>query len=423
VSWAGGRRVRPLAELGHRVLLLEQSQVPRRRIGESFPPSILHALEALGLRPAVEAAGFLRPRGAILRWSGDHYRPYGIAGFHVDRGRFDGILLSAAVAAGVRVLRGARAGTPRRCTEGWEIPVGGDVVRARVLVQATGRRARRTAGPRTLALWGYWQGCSLPGVEARVEATKDAWYWGSPLPDGSFNAAVFVDMQPGAARRYRELLSASSLLSPCLEGSLEGSVMACDATPYEDDDPISEVHLRVGDASCAIDPLSSQGVQQALMSALQGAVALHTLIASPADGDAAIEFYRARQAGASAATARTCARLYREQRFSAAPFWFARAGPAEDQTRAPQRGSPLPPDRPLSLAAATRIVDMPILDGDRIRRVASVHHPALAQPAAFLGRVALAPLARQLDGRTAAQLGWSGPVLDWFWQNGLMDAR
>ena len=47
--------------------------------------------------------------------------------------------------------------------------------------------------PRTLAMWGYWRGVANTGNEARVEATQDSWYWGAPLPDCTFNAAVFMD--------------------------------------------------------------------------------------------------------------------------------------------------------------------------------------------------------------------------------------
>ena len=68
---AGSTVARLLAELGHTVLLVEQSQFPRRRIGESFPPSILRVFDALGLRAAIERAGFLRPTGTIVDWSSD----------------------------------------------------------------------------------------------------------------------------------------------------------------------------------------------------------------------------------------------------------------------------------------------------------------------------------------------------------------
>jgi flavin-dependent dehydrogenase len=131
-----------------------------------------------------------------------------------------------------------------------------------------------------------------------------------------------VDVRAGVAKRYRAYLAGSELLRHCLDGVLDGGVHACDATPYVDDEPIGADHLRVGEASYAIDPLTSQGVQHALSSALQGSIALHTILTAPADGDAAIAFYRTRQAAAAAASARTCVQLYAQmERFADEPFW------------------------------------------------------------------------------------------------------
>ena len=55
-----------LAGLGFRVLLLEKSEFPRYRIGESLTPSILSILDFLKLRQTVEREEFLRmPRHTV----------------------------------------------------------------------------------------------------------------------------------------------------------------------------------------------------------------------------------------------------------------------------------------------------------------------------------------------------------------------
>jgi flavin-dependent dehydrogenase len=51
-----------LAGLGFRVLLLEKSEFPRYRVGESLTPSILSMLDFLKLRRTVEREEFLRMR-------------------------------------------------------------------------------------------------------------------------------------------------------------------------------------------------------------------------------------------------------------------------------------------------------------------------------------------------------------------------
>jgi len=435
---AGSTVARLLAELGHTVLLVEQSQFPRRRIGESFPPSILRVFDALGLRAAIERAGFLRPTGTIVDWSSDGtgIKPMGAeAGFHVDRGDFDLLLRDMAVRRNVTLLQPARAHRPQRTANGWSIPVhstsGEMLVHARVLVDASGRRVGPRGSPRTLAMWAYWRGVAVTGNEARVEAARNSWYWGAPLPNGMFNAAVFMDASSGAAARYCEYLSRSTLLRHCLGGVMDGNVHACDATPYSDDDPIGQNHLRVGEASYATDPLSSQGVQHALNSALQGSIAIHTLLVAPQDGDAAIEFYRERQAEAVTKSARIASTIYaREDRFASEPFWSHRAAQSADTAPALTERGPMPNHLPLRLAPGTRLADTPVLSGNRIRRMPALDHPALPRPVAFLGGVALAPLMREVtNGRTADEVARCWPlvandsrrVLEWLWQTGLLE--
>ena len=57
-----------LAGLGFRVLLLEKSELPRYRIGESLTPSILSRLDFLKLRQTVEREEFLRMPGHTVCW-------------------------------------------------------------------------------------------------------------------------------------------------------------------------------------------------------------------------------------------------------------------------------------------------------------------------------------------------------------------
>ena len=51
-----------------RVLLLEKSEFPRYRIGESLTPSILSILDFLKLRRTVEREEFLRMPGHTVCW-------------------------------------------------------------------------------------------------------------------------------------------------------------------------------------------------------------------------------------------------------------------------------------------------------------------------------------------------------------------
>jgi flavin-dependent dehydrogenase len=99
---AGSTACYLLAGLGFPVLLLEKSEFPRYRIGESLTPSILPVLDFLKLRQTVENAGFLRMPGHTVCWGSPeprtgYYSPdKSRLGFQVWRESFDTLLLEKA---------------------------------------------------------------------------------------------------------------------------------------------------------------------------------------------------------------------------------------------------------------------------------------------------------------------------------------
>ena len=418
---AGATVARRLALLGHDVCLLESAAFPRRHIGESLPPGIVPLFDFLGLRERIEAASFLRPSQAIVRWGGVtrefDFAP-GAPGFQVDRGRFDQLLLEAAQEAGVRVLQPARALRPRLgAGQIWQVPALAAhkplQIQAAYLVDASGRHpvlagAKTRAGAPTLALYAYWRSTGLTGAATRVEAGAKEWFWGAPLPDATFNATVFIAPArcravrgaAGRAALYRSLLASSALLRGCLNGTLASRMLACDASTYTAACPVDNHSIKVGEASLAIDPLSSQGVQAAITSALHGSIVVHTLLTRPEHAPAALQFYRDRQLATAAYHSRLAAQHYAQQSaLVAEQFW---------QTRAAGAGEPPPLDQPTSfnalldagltgssrikLSEQLRIKQLPCISGNVIRALPTLTHPALERPVAFVTGVELAAL-------------------------------
>jgi flavin-dependent dehydrogenase len=415
---AGSALAGRLAALGHAVVLLEAEVFPRPHIGESLPPGMGPLLDALGVRVEVEAAGFLRPWEVVVRWAGEVRRrgeSLGEPGFQVDRGIFDHILLRAAVKAGVRLLQPARALTPRRQEPGlWIIPVRGegpDQVRARFLVDACGRQGlvgkrKRRLIPATVALYGYWRGAQLTGPETRVEAGPEQWYWGAPLPNGTFNATVFVS--PSRLRCadqvesvYRSLLAESELLAGCLAGQLTSSLRVCTAAMTVDDAPVGEDWLAVGESAFALDPLSSQGVRSAIVSGLQGAAVIHTSLTTPEHREAARQFARDRHAESVRQHTELAASFYQEQKeHQPTRFWVERSAMAPHGSSRWRSGALLEltaTDR-VVVSPETRFVHVPALCGDLIRPVRAVVAPGADRPAAFVGDIPVALLIEPLAG-------------------------
>ena len=443
---AGSASAIRLVQLGHRVVLVERAPRGRAHVGESLPPSVLPLLDALGVRDSVEAAGFLRPRDAQVQWDGAlrdasmHAGHAGAPGFQVDRGRFDALLLDAAAAVGVTLIQPVAAGAPQRDGPRMRVALrDGREVRAQWVVDARGRRGVAGPAPRTAALYAYWPGAGGEDARTRVESGVDAWYWGAPLPDGSFNATVFVDaarcagLDRGARHAlYRALLARSALLRPVLGGAVPADVRVCDATAGLASDPAADGVLRVGEAAFTIDPLSSQGVQAALRNGLQAAVCVHTLLARPGDAELALAFHADQVRRTAQHHARLAAGFHAAaaQQFGSA-FWLARAGVA-----LPWR-APAAPPAPAGLDVRVTVDPRaswerePILDGEWIVEADAIDHPALEAPVAFIGgvpvRALLRPLAssvtlHELLRRWALEFGEprAGALFATLWRQGLI---
>jgi flavin-dependent dehydrogenase len=383
---AGSALAIRLAQLGHDVCMIERATFPRSHVGESLSPGIWPQLELLGVARTVQAAGFWPCRTALVQWEGDVAlrRDLGAAsGLLVDRGRFDALLLDCARAHGVRVMQPAVV-RARTCDDhGWHVDVQsadrGSRLDADFLADASGRSAvlrgrKERDAHRTLALYGYWRGGSLP-QQPRIEAAHDVWYWGVPLPDGTYNAMVFLDaadLRAGHAASlsatYHGLIAQSALMADCRDVRLVGRVCAADATPYLDSHSIGPRSIKIGDAALALDPLSSSGVQKAINTALTGAVAVNTLLRRPAQADAATQFYTSNLAEASDRHRAWAAGYYAVAAASRpARFWQTRAagaaGEPEPITPAAGVGSPLPEDAAVTLSPEAMVTPAPSLAG------------------------------------------------------------
>ncbi len=449
---AGSTFAARMAQLGHDVFLIERTRFPRRHLGESLSPGVLPLLQTTGAREAVDAAGFHRVRRVHVKWDGEPQiredpREQGLL---VDRGDFDRILLERARALGVQVLQPARVTECNSDDGGWSVNVNaeGGTVRLHVdlLADASGRSGisahRRRTGCRTLALYAYWRGGNLP-QEPRIEAGSDAWYWGVPLPDSTYNTLVFADAELyRAARsgpltvRFLDLLGRSGLLAGCRDASLASSVLAADATPYLDEGSVTPSSIKVGDAALAIDPLSSSGVQKAIQSALAAAVVANTLLRRPESRDAAMRFYKTNLAGASERHCHWAAGHYGSvAAHTGSKFWKDRAShsestPSVSRPQIPFDARTLSATR-VELSQQLEFVELPCIDGDFVTVKVALRHPNLESPAAYLGGWELAPLLRRLPaGFTATQIvrSWSNEIplesglaiAGWLLNNGIL---
>jgi len=415
-----------MAQLGHQVHLIERQRFPRAHLGESLSAGVMTLLRAADMHETIEAARFPRVRVVQVKWAEETRlrEDPGETGLLVDRGAFDLRLAERARHFGVRIYQPARVVRQTHDGGKWRLTIDADGVcselTADFITDAGGRRSASQrhgkTGASTLAIYGYWRGARLPAMP-RIEAGEDGWYWGVPLPDGSYNTLVFVDplefkSMPGAtlSERFLRLLDRSSLMPDCRDAELIAPVRAIDATPYLSGDCVAPNRMALGDAALAIDPISSSGVQKAIQTALSGAIVANTLLRRPDSTEAALGFYRAQLSETSERHRRWAAGHYREvAAHSDRPFWRQRAG-----TAATEPALPPPIDArglastPVELSRELEFVATPCLQGDFVSLASALHHPRLENPLVFLGGRELAPLLKTLaPGRTPLEIAQS----------------
>lgn len=385
---SGAVAAREAARLGMDVAIIERERFPRDHIGEALAPPALRLLDGIGLGQAIRAAGFAPVWRSLVRWgrAEPRLRPGADEpGLVVERARFDTLLLAAARTAGARVIQPETALRPIRRARRWIVPLaGGGELSATLLIDARGRSAgqRRAAdGVRTVALHAYWEQVPAQPAEVLVEAGDEAWLWAGRLADGRWSVLAMLDAArcagltaPGRTALLTHLVAGTTLLRPILHGRPGGRVTVCDATAAHAPRPVARGRILAGEAALTLDPLSSQGVQAAIVSGLQAAVVASTLLRRPGDGAAAARFYAARIAETAARNRSHAAAAYAaETARQHVPFWRERA---------------VAPEPTAAAGTAIRLARTQVIAGPLIETRIAVRQSGRVRPVAVLSGAA-----------------------------------
>lgn len=306
-----------LARAGKRVLVLEKEHFPRFHIGESLLPYNQPIFEEMGVLPTLEAAGFTKKLGAQfhlgnssknikLTFTNGHFTRSPMA-FHVERAKFDELLLKHAGASGAEVR------------EGWMVTKfthnGGDIsieakdengkteeFRGSFLIDASGR-GNLTGNQenlkvvdsklRKVAIFGHFNDVKMDeGSKAGdilVIRLEHAWFWLIPLSPKKVSVGCVLDQAEFARAKQspadvftRIWQSSSEMRDRMKNASLVGSMQATSDFSYRNSRLFGPRLLRVGDAAGFLDPIFSSGVYVAMYS---GRLAARAVIASLAAGD------------------------------------------------------------------------------------------------------------------------------------------
>jgi flavin-dependent dehydrogenase len=314
---AGSSAAISLRQRGHTVVLFERETFPRFHIGESLLSTANDAFAALGVAKEIETACFPAKWGARL------YTHDGQSGRYVDfanawdvtrpqtyqvcRGEFDRILLERAREVGVNVREACNVITCEFAPDAAVLDVashsdaGGQLVRVRALVDATGRGgllARkfnlRTEEPLLANIAIYSHYTNVPRLEGprpddiRLVARSDAgWFWLIPISRELTSVGVVL---PKAL--YRRLASGSAeetfnrtiADTPVLADLMREARREWPVRVEKDFSYCASVYaghrwILAGDAGSFLDPVFSTGVSIAMESGIEAAAELDRALA------------------------------------------------------------------------------------------------------------------------------------------------
>jgi 2-polyprenyl-6-methoxyphenol hydroxylase-like FAD-dependent oxidoreductase len=371
---AGSVTALRLARQGLRVALLDRSRFDTPRIGESLPPAIHPLLSDLSLWPEFEAIAPIPSFGTRSIWGGvtpeahSHMiTPYRF-GWHIDRLRFDRMLVAAAerVGADLRLNTAVESCNWHDAEHCWLLHITqGSKLRASFVIDATGRsawfsRRQRSECVAFDSLVGIAAHVDRPAAGSgssdscftQVETTQHGWWYTAPIAADRFIAVLMTDadlVKPGALHTPAGWLDALRC-APFTMGRLSWPSAGGAFSPADPLGPICPVNnvpqpkvhsavsqrlmrtdlvgqwLAVGDAALAVDPVSGSGICRALRTAEDAAkTVIKVLSGEEVDPVEAIERYEQRRNAECTEYLLERASYYgAEQRWQRHAFWARR---------------------------------------------------------------------------------------------------
>jgi flavin-dependent dehydrogenase len=237
----------------------------------------LVSLTEAGLGSAARRAS--GPAARVVFWSGERSER-GREGL-VEREVFDASLRDTSVCWMDAVARSTAF-----VEESWQVETTLGPVRGRTLLDARGRFARRSdlRGPLLVARSLILKSQQRMTPRSAIAALADGWCW-MAMTDSGVVCAQFVTSankqldQEGLAQRIREAAGKFPDIDLPVERLLaQGSHRACAAVARHSRSSRGPGHLRIGDAAVAMDPLSGNGIHEAVRSARVAVAAVNSYL-------------------------------------------------------------------------------------------------------------------------------------------------
>ncbi|MEU9736284.1 NAD(P)/FAD-dependent oxidoreductase [Streptomyces sp. NPDC048002] len=335
---AGSTVASYLAKAGLSVAVFEAENFPREHVGESLVPATTPVLLEIGAMDKIEAAGFPKKFGAA--WTSAEDRDINHNGFrglnhdfraaevlfserdqegvdrdhtfHVDRSKFDHILLKHAEELGAKVFQGVRVG---KVDFDGELPVvevkvgsSSTQIPVKMVVDASGRQTRlgnqlKTKIPDPVfnqyAVHTWFDGLDRKALAVNKDQADyifihflpllDTWVWQIPITDTITSIGVvsqkkrFQEYGGDREKYFWETVASRPELLDVLKNCEQVKPMKTEGDySYGMKQIAGDNYVLIGDAARFVDPIFSSGVSVALNSAR---LAAKDIIAAAEAGD------------------------------------------------------------------------------------------------------------------------------------------
>ncbi|MDP1794703.1 MAG: NAD(P)/FAD-dependent oxidoreductase [Acidimicrobiales bacterium] len=289
---AGSAAAITLARAGVDVVVVDKATFPRDKCcGDGLTTGALRRLEGLGLDPAtlpswqqVDDVVVRSVSGRVVRFPLPRNR--GTYAAVVRRTELDAELLRLAAAAGAQVREGVAVEAVERTPSGVAVTIaGGERIEGEYLIAADGvwSTVRKLTGASDEEGYlGEWH-AFRQYRKSTTEDSRDLWVlfetdlrpgyaWSFPLADGTVNVGIGILRQPGEptkelGRKFREVLERPQFRD-VIGDSIEESPAKAWPIPARVEktalDALDGRVLFVGDAARATDPMTGEGIGQAI---------------------------------------------------------------------------------------------------------------------------------------------------------------
>ncbi|MDZ7344716.1 MAG: tryptophan 7-halogenase [candidate division KSB1 bacterium] len=326
---AGSTVATMLSQLGYEVVLFDKAKHPRYTVGESLIPHFWKYCEHIKAADKIDAEGFIQKAGGTVIWNGVirqmQFKDFGYArpALHVERDRFDYILLEHAKSQGATVFEevavnranldhGENVSVTYRCNGDKTT----DEIACRFIVDASGQHAVIAKqlgirvideGFRFMSIWGYFDNSKYMAADGRAYDFKYlrqippttfvsnvdgwGWLWHIPQRESTSVGLILPQEQMQAIKSSDEALEAYFVrrcydipyLNRLLENAkyCEGSFHVIRDYSYRPTQLAGPGFFLTGDAAAFVDPIFSIGVVLAMYSAYLTAWAIDRSFKNP----------------------------------------------------------------------------------------------------------------------------------------------